>query len=227
MIFQSARPFRGGTGGPGRHPGHQRISIRPSLAGRDVIRTIKGRYLHTFQSSRPLRGGTRNLCHTPAFGEISIHPPLAGRDCATRRRRSRPDYFNPPAPCGAGLRVSTSPRLAAVFQSTRPLRGGTVRHGAGQLSAVISIHPPLAGRDRWEGDIHKRSRISIHPHLAGRDLVKGGLVHCLHAISIHPPLAGRDCISTKRAGRRPRRPADTGPAGYRQKAKCWRPERGR
>ena len=56
---------------------------------------------------------------------ISIHPPLAGRDLA--------------APKAA--------QAEKVFQSTRPLRGGTLDDGGGGSDAMISIHPPLAGRD--------------------------------------------------------------------------------
>ena len=57
-----------------------------------------------------------------------------------------------------------------VFQSTRPVRGGTLLDQTGLELGVISIHPPRAGRD---GD--------------GDDLAA-----VIVAISIHPPRAGRD-----------------------------------
>ena len=34
-------------------------------------------------------------------------------------------HFNPPAPCGAGLVLSKVNVTKYLFQSTRPLRGGT------------------------------------------------------------------------------------------------------
>ena len=66
-----------------------------------------------------------------------------------------------------------------VFQSTLPVRGGTLR---------------LAKYDGWDG-------ISIHPPRAGRD---AGASHDIggEGISIHPPRAGRDTPpkSTRRHG---------------------------
>ena len=56
-------------------------------------------------------------------------------------------HFNPPAPCGAGLPVGILLSISDSFQSTRPLRGGTVELNRRRKTKVISIHPPLAGRD--------------------------------------------------------------------------------
>ena len=102
--------------------------------------------------------------------------------------------FNPPAPCGAGptpvrqvlgLLVpfqSTRPvrggtmepasiRNATSFQSTRPMRGGTIWAERGALYERISIHPPHAGRD-WATTIIMALRIfqSTRP-------VRGGTPH--------------------------------------------------
>ena len=103
---------------------------------------------------------------------------------------------------------------ALSFQSTRPLRGGTVFSFAQCFHLLISIHPPLAGRDDKRQSQSKASKISIHPPLAGRDqVVTGGFTlenqfqstrplrggthtgsrpPAAQTISIHPPLAGRD-----------------------------------
>ena len=78
-----------------------------------------------------------------------------------------------------------------IFQSTRPLRGGTAPPLGHPVEYVISIHPPLAGRDYVCKYISKGLGISIHPPLAGRDRNKT-LILLLFCISIHPPLAGRD-----------------------------------
>ena len=56
---------------------------------------------------------------------ISIHPPRAGRD----------------------LLYTTSLSANHTFQSTRPVRGGTIYDAPRELSEFISIHPPRAGRD--------------------------------------------------------------------------------
>ena len=116
-------------------------------------------------------------------------PRGAGQSCGT----GRPNWpnFNPPAPCGAGLQETVRMLTRLTFQSTRPLRGGTLFCLADLRLGKISIRPPLAGRDRIDGrDAHDR-HISIHPPLAGRDGASYGSPW-RGRISIHPPLAGRD-----------------------------------
>ena len=79
-------------------------------------------------------------------------------------------YFNPPSPCGegrwqrsrltgtngisihpphAGRDVNRHVLLLNVvpFQSTLPMRGGTISVAAHIVLLSISIHPPHAGRD--------------------------------------------------------------------------------
>ena len=126
-------------------------------------------------------------------------------------------YFNPPAPCGAGQNSLDGVLMAAIFQSTRPVRGGTRYTEAPALSNRISIHPPRAGRDdEFIPESHERplfqstrpvrggtahdlskgskDNISIHPPRAGRDAGFHGK-DFRGLISIHPPRAGRDmCI---------------------------------
>ena len=59
-------------------------------------------------------------------------------------------YFNPRAPCGARpirrLKGSTPP----IFQSTRPVRGATLKAGKITPAQKISIHAPRAGRDEHD-----------------------------------------------------------------------------
>ena len=78
--------------------------------------------------------------------KISIHPPLAGRDLGACFRCLRRPNFNPPAPCGAGPIAALMASSSTVFQSTRPLRGGTPpkwRHYA--LHAFQSTRPLRGG----------------------------------------------------------------------------------
>ena len=56
-------------------------------------------------------------------------------------------HFNPRAPCGARLRGAGRAAEIKPFQSTRPLRGATVRDRIHAWCGEISIHAPLAGRD--------------------------------------------------------------------------------
>ena len=79
-------------------------------------------------------------------------------------------YFNPPAPCGAGRNTTYNNIPEIVFQSTRPVRGGTIWDDDLAGIRTISIHPPRAGRDDIGLELAAVGRISIHPPRAGRDL---------------------------------------------------------
>ena len=83
------------------------------------------------------------------------------------------------------------PDDVAAFQSTRPVRGGTIWRVTSALCWKISIHPPRAGRDLGVPPKIAAKRISIHPPRAGRDDILFFLANGL-IISIHPPRAGRD-----------------------------------
>ena len=147
-VFQSTRPSRGETEGPGQHIAERNISIHSPLAGRDLPE-MNG-ILFPFS--------------------ISIHSPLAGRDCtdgyvrraymifqSTRPSRGetsrgigngqRRRNFNPLAPRGARLPRCSSWTMTSAFQSTRPSRGETYDVDTLWQGANISIHSPLAGRD--------------------------------------------------------------------------------
>ena len=126
--------------------------------------------------------------------------------------------FNPPAPCGAGHCTDRVQHGDTGFQSTRPVRGGTVCCGKPHPVHRISIHPPRAGRDvvwyglNWSFELFQSTRpvrggtrhnltdgqaglISIHPPRAGRD-AESGFELLARIISIHPPRAGRDIHAT-------------------------------
>ena len=199
-------PLAGRDRGSSGRSRRRAISIHPPLAGRDRNKTL---ILLSFCISihPPLAGrdpAKRAFC---AGSAISIHPPLAGRDRHVFSDNRARDDFNPPAPCGAGpalavtslvlgvfqstrpLRGGTlSPRRRMsswLFQSTRPLRGGTIEHPPGNTCRGISIHPPLAGRDRRAGRRDRDVHISIHPPLAGRDHLFRG--RCLTPAHFNPP----------------------------------------
>ena len=56
-----------------------------------------------------------------------------------------------------------------LLQSTRPLRGATVRLRIRRSELDVSIHAPLAGRDHVAADQADPRGVSIHAPLAGRD----------------------------------------------------------
>ena len=179
-------------------PASTAISIHPPHAGRDFILCIiygliqnfnppapcgagppmtpSGPSYTLFQSTRPMRGGTQYAPKEPPVTEISIHPPHAGRDRHQATSQSQDQYFNPPAPCGAGPPDWNSHNAGAGFQSTRPMRGGT-QFGLSTTLHEHHFNPPApcgAGRlENWFTSAAKG--ISIHPPHAGRDSSLRGL----------------------------------------------------
>ena len=147
-----------------------------------------------FQSTRPVRGGTQWALDAATLKVISIHPPRAGRDHHHPQRRDKYEisihppragrdftwvtmcsviwYFNPPAPCGAGLcNGGEIFRQSRHFNPPAPCGAGHRGRRRPCVKQDISIHPPRAGRDikeRLERLI--TIKISIHPPRAGRDL---------------------------------------------------------
>ena len=103
-VFQSTLPMRGGTWS----------TATPAADG-------------VFQSTLPMRGGTPTLVYGINQLVISIHPPHAGRDVMTLSGSIHGGDFNPPSPCGEGPAHLFLATPAPQFQSTLPMRGGTLR----------------------------------------------------------------------------------------------------
>ena len=82
------------------------ISIHPPRAGRDSAKEL-----------------------STNFTAISIHPPRAGRDLSCENLSPLAYYFNPPSPCGEGLKNILGEHRGIEFQSTLPVRGGTTLCG--------------------------------------------------------------------------------------------------
>ena len=168
------------------------ISIHPPRAGRDGRKPSGLMYSKIFQSTRPVRGGTSfpppaiwpyHHFNPPApcgAGQsmqsmstlqlpISIHPPRAGRDLLRHRGRGLRRDFNPPAPCGAGRFDICTPLFGELFQSTRPVRGGTVPVLVTPSASIFQSTRPVRGGTIGTGPTISQHRISIHPPRAGRD----------------------------------------------------------
>ena len=117
----------------------------PAPCGAGLAVATRPRFASEFQSTRPLRGGTQLDAAADVPRPISIHPPLAGRDFNQLDIRLRGENFNPPAPCGAGRNSTPQPTYLVQFQSTRPLRGGTIAPSFLYVPVGFQSTRPLRG----------------------------------------------------------------------------------
>ena len=160
--------------------------------------SIGGRWI----SIHPPRAG-RDAVAAPAAEceQISIHPPRAGRDQHFSQGQYAVTVFQSTRPVRGGTFLYSEGIRGFLFQSTRPVRGGTCPLCRPYPYGRISIHPPRAGRD-WDdatpGDVY--FSISIHPPRAGRDRGTTTTPYRI-VISIHPPRAGRDQAAAEADGR--------------------------
>ena len=173
VYFNPPAPCGAGPHCPGGRIDNQKISIHPPRAGRDKSVCNHRPCTTDFNPPAPCGAGQHGL-HTITVGN-HFNPPApcgAGRHGATDRISGKA-YFNPPAPCGAGL-VLTCRRLILIgFQSTRPVRGGTVAVEMHSTAPRFqSTRPVRGGTSRRQGLQTHVSIISIHPPRAGRDQVR-------------------------------------------------------
>ena len=163
----------------------------PAPCGAGHSRSDTTRGIENFNPPAPCGAGPAADKHADG-GICHFNPPApcgAGLHAQSDHQQERD--FNPPAPCGAGLWYTLTAHSPAGFQSTRPMRGGTIKRGSRSSSWIISIHPPHAGRDKITDRPKAGKGISIHPPHAGRD-DKDKDNSASPFISIHPPHAGRD-----------------------------------
>ena len=145
----------------------------------------------TFQSTRPVRGGTAGSgtyhgaagisIHPPHAGRdpemrvckrcgmISIHPPHAGRDCGPDEPLLSQSKFQSTRPMRGGTVPMSLTLLLWAFQSTRPVRGGTPSAFLA-LNARGHFNPPApcgAGLQPVPLDSHFRQFQSTRPVRGG------------------------------------------------------------
>ena len=92
---------------------------------------------------------------------------------------------------GATMRLRT-PLMSSLFQSTRPVRGATQRQPDGRVLGTVSIHAPRAGRDLISMGVKAavslfQSTRPVRGATGGRGQARRG-----RHVSIHAPRAGRD-----------------------------------
>ena len=160
--FQSTRPLRGGTRAafPPRH-GVPYFNP-PAPCGAGLLQGWTSRTSRAISIHPPLAGRDAGGMAAGAAAAISIHPPLAGRDAPGPPWQLPPSYFNPPAPCGAGLRRTKRDGRLCDFNPPAPCGAGHRPINTAQQHLIISIHPPLAGRDP-EGRKHQWYPVHFNP----------------------------------------------------------------
>ena len=123
------------------------VSIHTPHAGRDLM--AQGERLSAVVSIHAPHAGRDQGALTERLAVVvSIHAPHAGRDRAVRVRISR----------------------SRGFQSTRPMRGATLRRKERGRRKTVSIHAPHAGRDKIRRSFAAARHVSIHAPHAGRDM---------------------------------------------------------
>ena len=94
---------------------------------------------------------------------ISIHAPRVGSDLRT---------FNPRSPCGERLEDYISGVKRAIFQSTLPVWGATIRsRNISPAAFLISIHAPRVGSDSKHAQIHLCDSFIIRQNYRKRQLI--------------------------------------------------------
>ena len=100
-------------------------------------------------SIHPPRAGWDKNIGKKLIAHINFNPPTpcgVGPDELMEIKEVRKN-FNPPTPCGVGLSPAFLSCILSPFQSTHPVRGGTVSICYMSIHKEISIHPPRAGWD--------------------------------------------------------------------------------
>ena len=100
---------------------------------------------------------------------ISIHAPRAGRDSGLSVNIHKVSNFNPRAPCGARPSKSTKAITASTFQSTRPVRGATLKPITANMIVEFQSTRPVRGATTPGKPPTLYPDISIHAPRAGRD----------------------------------------------------------
>ena len=126
VTFQSTRPVRGGTARIDSTRSTIEISIHPPRAGRDESGpgwTTTGFH---FNPPAPCGAGPPPISRMPIVSSNFNPPAPCGAGPTITRAIPSIKDFNPPAPCGAGRKSYSYRIFIPPFQSTRPVRGGTI-----------------------------------------------------------------------------------------------------
>ena len=148
-----------------------------------------------------MRGATSRSCATRWSATISIHAPHAGRDNPAVSGAKGQMHFNPRAPCGARQKTSFRATHGKLFQSTRPMRGATIRQLTDSMVLIFQSTRPMRG-----ATVLKRLSVQSKKEFQSTRPMRGATIEKnvkkeLKDISIHAPHAGRDLRGTMDEGR--------------------------
>ena len=102
------------------------ISIHPPRAGWDCI-PLAVKLAQYAISIHPPRAGWDHLNQAFGFDPFYFNPPTpCGVGLTGRMQQREYQDFNPPTPCGVGRADVAAVMEAYIFQSTHPVRGGTI-----------------------------------------------------------------------------------------------------
>ena len=147
------------------------ISIHAPHTGRDAGAGDLGGVESLFQSTRPIRGATAAGAVLVQRGRISIHAPHTGRDVLRQHGDGQLVAISIHAPhTGRDARVVAVVADPDLFQSTRPIRGATVK-AAGQIAKLMQFQStrPIRGATDGQSQRPGAVEISIHAPHTGRD----------------------------------------------------------
>ena len=126
---------------------------------------------YQFQSTRPVRGGTSKNTRS-SWSRHYFNPPApCGAGLVPNIPSNRRNNFNPPAPCGAGRGGARIKSKAPIdFNPPAPCGAGHSRRGCRCWGTQFQSTRPVRGGTRTRPPPLAQCTISIHPPRAGRDV---------------------------------------------------------
>ena len=168
-VFQSTRPMRGATNLAGRDKLTFAVSIHAPHAGRDahLQRVVNSEYVSIHA---PHAGRDDETDYIDAEAVVSIHAPHAGRDRLCLARLLEPELFQSTRPMrGATLRFTMLRRWSLCFNPRAPCGA---RHMMAKWRTAFkmfqSTRPMRGATEAWDRN-RVGQRVSIHAPHAGRD----------------------------------------------------------
>ena len=126
------------------------ISIHAPREGCDLAATLALPTLSLFQSTHPVRGATGLAVGFCGGALISIHAPREGCDGSGEAATGHAGISIHAPREGCDIMRGSKATQKAVFQSTHPVRGATIKTCLALADYLISIHAPREGCDCCE-----------------------------------------------------------------------------
>ena len=144
-----------------------------------------------FQSTRPVRGATVTEEEFLEAVKFQSTRPVRGATPIVNSSTFQGGDFNPRAPCGARLIITTRGAQPRRFQSTRPVRGATNEPAAVKPAARFQSTRPVRGATNMTRTESLSLTFQSTRPVRGATSVQAYVLQACE-ISIHAPRAGRD-----------------------------------